>query len=71
MTRGWALLDLSIFILNLAVLIQSFAEENIVQQRIIEAMLLVVITMKSLYFLRLFGEIAPLIDIIFVIIGDI
>ena len=39
--------------------------------RIIEAVLLVFITLKSLYFLRLFGEIAPLIDIIFVIISDI
>lgn len=61
-----------IFVLNTLILIQSFAdEENVVQQRITEAFILVVITVKSLYFLRLFGEIAPLIDIVFVIISDI
>ena len=50
----------------------SFATgEVVVLQRILEALLLVVITLKSLYFLRLIGEIAPLIDIIFVIVNDI
>lgn len=38
---------------------------------ILEAILVVFSMSKSLYFLRLSGDIAPLVDIIFVIMGDI
>ena len=39
--------------------------------RIVEAFLIVVILLKSLYFLRLVKEIAPLVDIIMTILNDI
>ena len=70
--RGWAWIDLFIFMLTFIIWGLSFATgEVVVLQRILEALLLVFITLKSLYFLRLIGEIAPLIDIIFVIVNDI
>lgn len=70
--RGWAWLDLAIFINTFAILLRSFRDdEDKANKRIIEAVLLVLVTLKSLYFLRLFGEIAPLIDIIFMIMNDI
>jgi hypothetical protein len=71
LVRMWAYMDFGIFIFSTYILIQSFSEENTVNARIVEAILLVWMTIKSLYFLRLFGEIAPLIDIIFVIVSDI
>ena len=44
---------------------------DVIVLRVIEAILIVFLLFKSLYFLRFVGEIAPLVDIIFVIMSDI
>ena len=44
---------------------------DVIKLRIFEALLTVMMMLKVLYFLRLIGEIAPLIDIIFTIVKDI
>lgn len=56
---------------NLMVTFSLFGNVKLVPLRVFESILVVAIFFKSLYFLRLIGEIAPLIDIIFTIISDI
>ena len=46
-------------------------EIDVMTLRIYEALMIVSITLKSLYFLRLVGEIAPLVEIIIIIVYDI
>lgn len=69
--RGWAYLDLIILGSNLVVTFSLFGNVKLVPLRVFESILIVAIFFKSLYFLRLIGEIAPLIDIIFTILSDI
>lgn len=69
--RGWAYLDAVIIVTNTVITMSLFTDISIIDLRIIEAILIVAILAKSLYFLRLIGEIAPLVDIIFKILGDI
>jgi hypothetical protein len=69
--RGWAYLDIMILFSNLIITFSLFIDINIKLMRIIEAILIVVILAKSLYFLRLVKEIAPLVDIIMTILNDI
>ena len=69
--RFWAYLDFSILTANIIIACSLFTEMNVLNLRIFEAILIVVMMLKSLYFLRLIGEIAPLIDIIFSIIHEI
>lgn len=51
--------------------ITLFMNIDVIVLRVIEAILIVFLLFKSLYFLRFVGEIAPLVDIIFVIMSDI
>ena len=51
-------------------LFSSFVLDTMVQRQI-EAALFICMWFKSLYFLALIGKIAPLVDIIFVILKDI
>lgn len=58
--------------LNYLIVINHFALNiDVITIRIIEAILSVMLWFKSLYYLSLVGEIAPLVDIIFVIFNDI
>ena len=69
--RAWAYLDCIILGTNLVVTFSLFIDIDLIKLRVFEAILIVAIFFKSLYFLRLIGEIAPLIDIIFTILSDI
>ena len=71
MSRGWSVLELFILILNFTVTILILAQANIVPTRILEAALCFSLLMKSLYFMQLIDEIAPYVNIIFVILNDI
>ena len=48
-----------------------FITYDVITQRKYEALLTVMMTVKILYFMRLIGEMAPLIDIMFTILKDI
>ena len=69
--RFWAYLDFCQLAVNLIISSSLFFEINVIKLRIFEAILSVIMMLKILYFLRLIGEIAPLIDIIFTIIYEI
>jgi hypothetical protein len=69
--RKWSYIDLAIIILNIVIVSSLVFHIEIWVLRIIEAFLTLLIYLKSLYFLRLVGNIAPIIDIIFVILNDI
>lgn len=71
MRRGWSVLDLIIIILNFSVTVLILVEANLVATRILEAALCFLLLMKSLYFMQLIDEIAPYVNIIFVILNDI
>lgn len=64
-------MDLSILILNFFITFSIFIDISMLVMRVVEAFLVLLIMMKSLYFLRLIKEIAPLVDIIMVILADI
>jgi hypothetical protein len=70
--RGWSWIDLISIALNLGIILNNFMVifDNITM-RPIEAALSITMWFKSLYYLRLVGQIAPLVDIIFVIFSDI
>lgn len=67
----WSIVDFIIIILNLIVTIDLFAGLDTIFMRCIESFLVLLMFFKSLYFLGLNSEIAPLINIIFVIFHDI
>ena len=69
--RPWAYLDTLQLSANLVVSSSLFITIDIIKLRIFEATLMIMMMLKTLYFLRLIGEIAPLIDIIFQIFSDI
>ena len=70
--RFWAWLDTLLFVLSLEILYNHFFDSfDIKVQRIVETVMIVSKTLNSLYYLRLFGEIAPLIDIVILIVWDI
>jgi hypothetical protein len=69
--RPWAYLDLLQLTANIVVSSSLIVEIDVQHLRKWESILTVFLTLKSLYFLRLKGEIAPLIDIIFVILYEI
>ena len=70
MTRVWSIIDILIIALNICVVSTIFVEINTIKMRIIEAILILLMWFKSLYFLALIPEISPLIAIIFVIFRD-
>jgi hypothetical protein len=63
--RLWAYLDFFQLSANIVVTSSLFVTIDLITLRIFEAMLMIMMMLKVLYFLRLIGEIAPLIDIIF------
>ena len=69
--RGWTFIEIIIIILNLLICLSLAIRYYQVTERYFEALCIVPLMSKSLYFFRLFGEIDPLIDIIFVILRDI
>ena len=46
-------------------------EHDVIVLRQFESILMITMTFKILYFMRLIGEMAPLIDIMFIILRDI
>lgn len=71
MTRMWSIIDLFIIILNFNIVLELVTSFQTIYMRQIEAALFILMWFKSLYFLALIGQIAPLVDIIFVILRDI
>ena len=70
--RLWSVVDFIIIVLNYFIVLNHFAFNiDIITIRVIEAILSVMLWFKSLYYLSLVGEIAPLVDIIFVIFSEI
>mmetsp|Transcript_9402 Transcript_9402/g.14353 ORF Transcript_9402/g.14353 Transcript_9402/m.14353 type:complete len:170 (+) Transcript_9402:5648-6157(+) len=69
--RMWSIMDIVIILCNLIIFFQLWFTINVETLRVFETVLTVFIWFKSLYFFRLVGEIAPLVDIIFVILNDI
>ena len=69
--RGWTTIEFTIIVSNLLICSSLFISYDRVTTRYFEVFCIVPMMSKSLYFFRLFGEIAPLIDIIFVIFNDI
>jgi hypothetical protein len=69
--RGWTIIEFTIIISNLLVCSSLFITYDRVKARYFETLCIVPLMSKSLYFFKLSGEIAPLIDIIFVIFNDI
>ena len=61
--RFWSYLDLLSISLNLICSSNLFASPDLIQIRIVEAFLVLVMFLKSLYFMRLIQEIAPLVGI--------
>lgn len=71
LTRLWSIIDLIIIVLNFNVVLELFVKNDVFIMRQVEAGLFLLMWFKSLYFLALIGQIAPLVDIIFVIFKDI
>ena len=69
--RLWSQVDFFIIVTNWATVINLVWEMDLKKIRIIECILLLMMWFKSLYFLRLVNEIAPLVESIFVIMDDI
>ena len=67
----WSIIDFLILTLNFIVTIDLVANFSIIFMRVIEAFLVLFMFFKSLYFLSLVSDIAPLINIIFVILREI
>jgi hypothetical protein len=71
--RFWIYIDVILITLSTWVSMILIIPESLdpINIRVVESILVVLICFKGLYFLSLIGEIAPLVDIIFVIIQDI
>ena len=70
--KMWPIMDVLILICQTYTFYEVFSPDTyIILGRIMECCLFMLLLTKSLYFLQLIGEIAPLIDIIFVIMSDI
>ena len=68
----WSIVDLLIIIFNGIIILSVYLIDTETETlRVFEAFLCIFMWSKSLYYLGLVGEIAPLVDIIFVIVNDI
>ena len=69
----YSLVDLIIILINMTLIFDTSFNGSLdtISKRQFEAILMVLLWFKSLYYLGLIGKIAPLIDIIFTIISDI
>ena len=70
MYRIWSITDFVIIICNILVFTKIFVNVPLSFIRIVEAILIILIWFKSLYYMRLVGAIAPLVDSIFVIMRE-
>ena len=72
LARMWSIIDLLSIVFNFVLVFSDLVYQIQTKDlRIIEAFLSILMWFKSLYYLSLIGEIAPLVDIIFVIMNDI
>ena len=72
--RMWSVVDFLIILFNLVVIVNTVPSDplmDIMNLRIIEAFLMIMMWFKSLYYIQLIGEISPLVDMIFIILTDI
>ena len=69
-TRVWSIVDFVIVITNFMTLLNKFSSLGTARIRIIEAILILSMWFKSMYYMRLVTEIAPLVESIFVIMND-
>ena len=79
LTRLWSIVDLVIISVNVCISISLFDDEiesddkNLIpvsKMRVVEAIGILFMWFKALYYLQLIPQVAPLIDIIFVVIRD-
>ena len=68
--RIWSITDFCIIVCNITVFTKVFFNVSLSFIRIVEAILIILIWFKSLYYMRLVGAIAPLVDSIFVIMRE-
>lgn len=71
LTRGWTYLDLTSIGMNLYLSMNIFTDIDVISSRYVEALLVIVMSFKSLYYMRLIKEVAPLIDAMSNILVDI
>ena len=69
-TRVWSIVDFIIVCTNFMTLVNKFFSFGTAKIRIIEAILILSMWFKSMYYMRLVTEIAPLVESIFVIMND-
>ena len=69
-TRIWSIVDFSIIITNFMTLLNLIFDFGTSNIRVIESVLILAMWFKSLYYMRLVTEIAPLVESIFVIMSD-
>jgi len=69
-TRVWSIVDFIIIITNFITLFNLIFDFGIVMIRVVESILILAMWFKSLYYMRLVNEIAPLVESIFVIMYD-
>ena len=69
-TRVWSINDFIIIITNFITLFNLIFDFGIVTIRVVESILILAMWFKSLYYMRLVNEIAPLVESIFVIMQD-
>ena len=69
-TRVWSIVDFIIVCTNFMTLVNKFFSFGTAKIRIIEAILILSMWFKSMYYMRLVIEIAPLVESIFVIMND-
>lgn len=70
LSRIWSIVDFNIIITNFITLINIQSEFGTSNIRIVEAILILNMWFKSMYYMRLVTEIAPLVESIFVIMND-
>jgi len=68
--RVWSIVDFSIIVTNFITLINLYLPMTKTKIRIIESVLILCMWFKSMYYMRLVTEIAPLVESIFVIMND-
>ena len=69
--QWWTIVDFCIIVLNNVIVLGAFLGMERQKLRIYEVFLILLMCLKSLYYLKLVGPIAPLIDIIQRILVDI
>jgi hypothetical protein len=71
-TRMWTIVDVSIIISNFVIVLNHYLIDlSVIDLRLIETAMYLLMWFKSLYYLGLAGMMAPLVDIIFVIFKEI